>query len=318
MKLKTVILTCVCLISTFSAMAANFAGRQILGNISTAQTGASEISGVVESRKNPHVLWLINDNGNPLIAVSTNGTYLGSYYIAEFDQDVKDWEDIAIGPGPIAGVDYLFAGNIGDNQVNKPFRLVARVVEPDVNIDQSPVTNTLYGADILTIVYGSVGNTESFDVESLMVDINKDIYIIGKRKNSSNWNPGAYPRLYKASYPRVIGLSVTNNMSYEGTIDIFSGAMPTGADIAPSGEQILIKTGGDGLFGSERVYHWERDLGDTIWEAFSSSPVKTQVPYTDAGQDESVGWQANDAGYYTVSEGADETINYYKNTLSIF
>ena len=65
----------------------------------------SEASGLVASRQNTNVLWTHNDSGDSsrLYALDTEGRDLGVYTLAEIDP--RDWEDIALGPGPEAGRD---------------------------------------------------------------------------------------------------------------------------------------------------------------------------------------------------------------------
>jgi len=75
----------------------------------------SEASGIAASRSNPDVLWTHNDGGDSprLFAFNTQGKHLGVYSIAGVSN--RDWEDMAIGPGPIDGQQYLYIGEIGDN-----------------------------------------------------------------------------------------------------------------------------------------------------------------------------------------------------------
>jgi hypothetical protein len=275
-----------------------------------------EQSGIVSSRKNPHILWIQVDSGEVgddyIFAVTTNGACVGAYAIDGFLN--ADWEDIAIGPGPIAGVDYLYIADIGDNQSDDPVQHIARVPEPSVSPTQSPVTNTLYGADILTVAYEG---GYMVDAESLIVDSNKNIYVITKRTGS---DASAVPdrRLYTAAYPQ--STTGTNVMSNAGQIPMPSGNyMPTGADIAPSGEQILIKMGGGHYlffypFGPEEVWHWEIASGQTIEQALIASPTRTKVTvYANDGQCEAVGWAHHDGGFYTISEGNPVPLYFYEN-----
>src|SRR5215213_7691535 len=72
----------------------------------------TEASGIAASRINSNVLWTHNDSGNPaqLFAMTPAGTNLGTYSITGASND--DWEDIAIGPGPAFGAQYLYIGDI--------------------------------------------------------------------------------------------------------------------------------------------------------------------------------------------------------------
>ncbi|MEN8253951.1 MAG: hypothetical protein ABFR33_00630, partial [Verrucomicrobiota bacterium] len=309
MKMKVCLLGLLCLFTIVgTADAVSFGSRQNVG--STSHPALDEQSGICMSRNNPHIIWIQEDSGTSgddyIYAVTTNGTCVGVYAISGFSN--ADWEDIAIGPGPIAGIDYLYIGDIGDNQSDDATQTIARVPEPVVSPTQPLTTNTLYGADIITVEYAG---GFMMDAESLMVDSSKNIYIVGKR-TGSDFSPSATPRLYLAAYPQ--STSGINTMSLEGTISITGNAMPTGADIAPSGEQILIKIGGNGFFGPEEVWHWSVGTGESITDALITSPVKTEATtYSDSGQCEAVGWKHNDGGFYTISEGASQPLYFYDN-----
>src|SRR5205823_4079467 len=94
-----------------SQSAPTFASGVTNGIVSIA--GLTEASGVVSSRNNADVLWTHNDSGHPaqVFAIDTQGRLLGTYTIP----GNTDNEDIAIGPGPVANVSYLYVGDIGDN-----------------------------------------------------------------------------------------------------------------------------------------------------------------------------------------------------------
>ena len=74
----------------------------------------NEISGVVESRTRTGVLWVHNDSGDTarIFAIGLDGRTLGTFGLAGIQ--ARDWEDLAAGPGPVAGRRYLFVGDIGD------------------------------------------------------------------------------------------------------------------------------------------------------------------------------------------------------------
>src|SRR5262245_49162472 len=64
----------------------------------------TEASGIAASARNPGVLWTHNDGGGGKIwALSTNAARLATFDVSHVD----DLEDIAVGPGPAAGVSYL-------------------------------------------------------------------------------------------------------------------------------------------------------------------------------------------------------------------
>ena len=303
-RMRVCISGVLCFLAVFGAMAApDFGSRTQVGTV--AYVEIDEASGLAVSRNNPHIIWVANDSGpNAVYAVTTNGTCVGMYYIDGFA--MRDWEDIAIGPGPIAGVDYLYIGNIGDNNSAYATIFVARIPEPAVDPGQAFVTSTLYGAGIFTLQYSS----GAIDSETLMVDPwTKNIHIVTKRDGTSS-----DVNLHTAAYPQ--STSGTTTMAAEGSVNL---SYAVGGDIAPSGEQILIKQSWQDdtfLFNTlypERIYHWARGTGQTIRQALDGA--RTQVPYSANSSDqcEAVAWKHNDAGYYTISEGASQPLYFYDN-----
>ena len=49
------------------------------------------------------------------------------------DFENRDWEDIAVGPGPVDGKNYVYVGEIGDNDAKYRFKRVYRFEEPVLN-----------------------------------------------------------------------------------------------------------------------------------------------------------------------------------------
>ena len=302
-KIRICISGILCFFAVSSVLAVSFGGRTQVGTVSYVEI--DEASGIATSRNNRNIIWVANDSGpNAVYAVTPDGTCVGMYYIDGFT--MRDWEDIAIGPGPIAGADYLYIGNIGDNGSAYADISVARILEPAVDSGQSFVTDTLYGADVFTLQYSS----GAIDSETLMVDPQtKNIHIVTKRDGSSS-----VVNLHTAAYPQ--STSGTTTMTAEGSVNL---SYAVGGDIAPSGEQILIKQSwqDDTLFFNtlypERIYHWARGAGQTIRQALDGT--RTQVSYTANSSDqcEAVGWAHHDGGYYTISEGASQPLYYYDN-----
>jgi hypothetical protein len=91
--------------------APSFANAVTNGTVSFS--GLTEASGVQASRNNANVLWTHNDSGHPaqLFAIDTQGRLLGNYALP----GNTDNEDIAMGPGPVTNVVYLYVGDFGDN-----------------------------------------------------------------------------------------------------------------------------------------------------------------------------------------------------------
>ncbi len=238
-----------------------------------------EASGLAASRSNRNVLWTHNDSGdrNRVYALSTTGQHLGIYEIPGCP--AGDWEDIAVGPGPDAGTDYLYVGNIGDNRGARESRNVCRVAEPFVDERQAPVETVLAGAQMLRFRYPDGAR----DAEALLVDpLNGDIYVVSKRE--------ARVGVYRARYPQATaGVSVLEAVATLPLRYVVAG------DISPNGRELLVKT-------YTGVYYWSRPPEQTWDAALAAAP--RAVPYTIEVAGEALGWAGDGTGYYTLSEEA--------------
>ena len=178
-----------------------------------------EASGMVASRKNPGVLWVHNDSGDSarVFAMGTDGSDWGTFNIVGIT--ARDWEDIALGPGPILGEDYLYIGDIGDNDGLYNSIVVQRVLEP--NVIPGPGAVDVYGADSIELVYPSA---EKMDAETLLVDpVNGDLYIISKREMPC--------RIFRAAYPQ--STTTTTTLEYLGYLSLPNGyGWAVGSDIS--------------------------------------------------------------------------------------
>jgi hypothetical protein len=236
-----------------------------------------EASGIAASRRNPGVLWTHNDSGdqNRLYALNAKGKHLGTYTIAGVA--ARDWEDIAIGPGPVEGQPYLYIGDIGDNGREYEYKYIYRVPEPKVDSSQAPVDTTLFGTETIAVFYPRVNH----DAEALMVDaLTKNVYILTKGDTSSH--------VFRAAYPQ----SLKRGTRLEQVATLRLGWV-VGGDISPSGNEILIKT-------YTAIYYWARSSPDELWRAFDKAPAV--LPYILEPQGEAIGWKADGMGYYTISE----------------
>ena len=246
----------------------------------------TEASGIAASRKNPGVLWTHNDSGDRsrIYALNTQGNHLGVYTINGIIA-ARDWEDIAVGPGPVPGEQYIFIGDIGDNYGGRNLKYIHRVVEPTVRSTQTAIETTLSDVATITFEYPD-GNR---DAETVMVDpLTKDIYVVSKRET--------HVRVYRIPYPQSTTETIT--VDHVATLDLSSGEDPpqrwtVGGDISKSGREILIKT-------RSTMYYWSKTSGQDLWEAFHHSPIT--VPYIEEPHGEAVTWAYDTRGYYTVSE----------------
>lgn len=237
----------------------------------------TEASGLAASRKNPGVLWTHNDSGDEsrLFALSTNGKHLGTFALAGVI--ARDWEDLALGPGPVPGVDYLYIGDLGNNYSPHHLKHIHRIPEPRVRLQQSPCDTTLTGVETITVQYPD----GSRDAETLMLDpLTKDLYLVSKQDTAG--------QVYRAAYPQ----PTSGTLTLEHVATLRLGGVVAG-DISPAGDGILIKT-------YVAIYFWPRPPDQNLWQAFAQPA--TPMPYILEPQGEAVAWQAQGKGYYTLSE----------------
>ncbi|MEX0643644.1 MAG: Ig-like domain-containing protein [Pirellulales bacterium] len=265
-------------------LTASFLPGQVVGTVES--TAVIEASGVGASRENDGVLWAHNDSGDAarLFAMDGQGRHRGVYNVS--GASAVDWEDIAIGPGPQSGVDYLYIADMGDNARTRSSITVYRVPEPNVDASQTPVTQSVAGAQRIQLVYPDGPR----DAETLLVDpVDGDLYIISKSD--------ALSRIYRASYPQ--STTQLTTLEFMGQMD-FGGAV--GGDISPTGLEILVKD-----YQSIKLY--ERPAGTNLWEALTA--VGQAVPYTVETKGEAVTFDQQGRGYFTVGEGLQQPLYYY-------
>ena len=256
--------------------------------VGTIQHSAiNEASGIAASRKNADVLWLHNDSGDSarVFAMNTAGMHLGIYNLSGIS--ATDWEDMAIGPGPVAGRDYLYLGDIGDNNAVRSSICVYRVKEPTVSASQPPVNVNLTGVATLKFVYEDGAR----DAETLMIDSQTgDLYIVSKRESQS--------RVYRAAAADLVpGPTITLRR-----VAMLPWGWATAGDISPQGDEIVIR-------GYSNASVWSRPPGTNLWDAFNGTAYN--APLVSEPQGEAVGYDANGMGYYTTSEGTGRPIYYF-------
>jgi hypothetical protein len=242
-------------------------------------TSLIEASGLAVSRNNPQIVWSHNDSGhaNRVYAVGINGENFG-IFIPE-GAGTRDWEDMCIGPGPIEGVNYIYIGDIGDNQAQWNYIVVYRFPEPDIS--------QLDSISFTYIPANQIERMEFFypdgprDAETLMIDPwTKDLYIVSKRDFRSI--------IYKAPYPQS-----TNTLTELEKIAQLPFNWATAGDISSDGHHIAIKD-------KNKIYYWKRNSEESVLEALKREPKL--LPYILEIQGESFGWTVNGMGYFTLSE----------------
>ncbi|MCH2185659.1 PE-PGRS family protein [Myxococcota bacterium] len=255
----------------------------------------SEASGLAVSRQQSDILWTHNDSGHSPVAFAfqSDGTLRAAYALQGFSN--RDWEDMAIGPGPLAGQDYLYLADIGDNAEARSSITVYRVAEPTVPATPTSSPIQLSGATALEFEYPD----EPHDAETLMVDpANGDLYILTKDRS------GGVSRLYRAAYPQ--SDSNTSTLEYLDSL-VFSGNILerpiTGGDISPNGDGILVRS-------YAKAHLWPRSPSETIATTLQNTPCNLML--TPEPQGEAIAFTADGQAFITLSEGNTQPIYEYR------
>ncbi len=253
---------------------------------------AQELSGLVASRSRPGLLWAHNDgdgNSLKLYAIDRNGELLREVRIR--DLSLEDLEDIAIGPGPIAGQDYIYLADTGDNDNDRSEIQVIRIPEPDLDSDEDILRED---AEVYRFRYD---DNDPHDAEALIVDpVNGDIYVITKQGPDERRT-----RVYKGEAPLdPAGRNTLVEVLRDKDATELRGSV-VAADISPDGRQIAL------LFKDEATRIWTRESGQSIADALRGDAcLAPSAP----GQQESFAWSSESAGYYLVPEGDNPAMSF--------
>ncbi len=232
-----------------------------------------EASGLAQSWAYANILYTHNDSGGePFVyMLDTLGEYRGKLILEGVEN--RDWEDIAVGPGPDQNRSYIYVGEIGDNYARHENIFLYRFPEPEKLEDEIYVK-----PEIITLTYPDGPK----DAETLMVDPeNGDVYILSKRDSSNT--------LYRVEKDK---LENQPEVTLE-KIRKYPITMSTGGDISRDGSQILVKN-------YWVVYHWNRMPGESIADAMKRDPVL--LPYNPEPQGEAITFSLDGNSYYTLSE----------------
>ncbi len=275
-----------CKLTTPAVFTAQFVSEPTATAVAAGQI--DEISGMADSRSQPGNLWTHQDSGSPaqLTLLGYDGKVKGNVRIPNFNN--RDWEELALGPGPKENTNYLYIGDIGDNNGQTDILQIYRLPEP-ANL-QTPVTQV----ERINFRYPDGYH----DAEAMFVDPQTgDIYIVSKREDNK--------RLYRLKYPQNIN-EVTVAETF-GELPSFgqglSGYVTAGA-ISPDGSEILLRT-------YAGVYYWKRNAGQSIADALQHGSWRSLVHRSEP-QGEAICFDKDGKGFFTLSERATaSSVNLY-------
>lgn len=272
-------------VENYVTIAPKFKARKNLGQIESSTI--NEASGLVASRITEGVLWTHNDSGGEpeVYAISNEGYILAAVKINGLQHPAsknatiinRDWEDIAIGPGPKDETDYIYVGDIGDNNAIHGTCFIYRFEEPFVEVDQDSSHITIQNVETIAYKYEDGAR----DAETMFVDPNSgDIYIVSKREDSV----GVYVLEYPHSTTEVLTAQKVATLPFTSAV---------GGDISPEGDEIIIKN-------YLQIFYWTVGEDESIASALKRTPAI--LPYTPEPQGEAVCFDPENLGYYTLSE----------------
>lgn len=241
--------------------------------LGTIDKKLEEASGLVASANNPGYFWTHNDSGDGahVYLINTQAEVVMKATLANTRN--RDWEDITLGPGPEPGKNYLYVGDIGDNEARYAFKVIYRFEEPVLASDKVAITrfDTLF----LQLSDGVR------DAEALFIDpATAGLFVVSKREDSV--------RVYQIDRTWTSGDTITApvkaKLPYINTV---------AANVSPDGKEVLLKT-------YDKIYYWKRTGSEAIPDLLKTKPV--ELTYRPESQGEAIAWDREGAGFYTLSE----------------
>ncbi|HEY0652380.1 MAG TPA: hypothetical protein VGD65_04590 [Chryseosolibacter sp.] len=232
-----------------------------------------EASGLAASKANPGLLWTHNDSGNRAEVLLIDDK-LNIRLTCVLENVInRDWEDIAVGPGPEPGKSYIYVADIGDNMAIFPYKMVYRFEEPQFTEGKDKITVSKFDRIVFQLDVKK-------DTESLLVDPKtKNLYVVSKREKP------VY--VYELKYP----YSTTDTLTAEKIASIPFGQI-VAADFSADGTEVLMKN-------YNNVFYWKLN-NENLASALKRNPAI--VTYEEEPQGESVTFARDGSGFYTISE----------------
>lgn len=241
----------------------------------------SESSGLAVGRRNPGVLWTMNDSGHDpfVFAVGLHGEDVASYRVAGVGRG--DWEDIATARE--GGVPVLVIGDIGDNRDVRPQRLIHIVAEPALAVGARHLRGELGGVRTVHFRYPD----GSHDCEALAVDPDARHALLVTKT------------LFAGATVFVLGLEPGREVRTAQLVGSLPLSMVTAASVSPDGRAVLI-----GTYTAAYLY---RRAADEPWgAALAREPQRVLMPPRPQG--EGVAFAADGRSIFAGSEGVHSVL----------
>jgi hypothetical protein len=249
----------------------------------------SESSGIVSSRTTPELYWTHNDSGDGpfLYAFDSQGAHKGVWRVT--GATARDWEGIAVGPGPERSTNYLYIGDIGDNRGAHSEVRVYRVPEPVITPADASSTKanpiSTKEVEIIRLRYPDGRH----DAEALLVHpVSGNIYIVIKV-------PFGNPVIYEAPASQSTAEVATMVRIAEIRLPAFFGGLITGGDISPDGSRVA-------LCDYDQGYELVLPHGGVPFNEIWKQPLQP-IDIGERKQGEAIGYRLDGQALLATSEG---------------
>jgi hypothetical protein len=232
------------------------------------------------------VFWTLNDSGDVarIFAFDQRGRTLTTLAVPGAVN--LDWEELARGPGPVSGRDYLYLGDIGDNlRLRGGVVQVYRIPEPRDNTRRAGAHGTTAAATRFDLRYPDGAH----DAEAMFIHPRTgDLYIITKERSP----PG---HVFRARAP----LRAGNPIALEAVGDVPLASISAAA-ISPDGNRVIVRA-------YEKALEYRLPARGTLEQLWSTTPVAVRMPAVRGG--EAITYRADGRAVYTSSEGEHAPIH---------
>jgi len=259
----------------------------------TEQTGTvgdaslNELSGIAASRRNPGVLWVMEDHAGPneVSAIDAAGNVLGRLVLDGVVNN--DWEDVAV--GNCGETTCLFVGDIGDNDHDRTWHGVLRVEEPEVSL--SGGLDLHLTPDIFPYVFPDDGH---WDSEALAVLPDGLPVLFTKEYDTEHSTAYTFPILDGATT-----VTLEERGRFEtGSSGEGGAAATTAADLWPDASRLILRTYG---------HIWELTLSADGMDDLEDA-ARVELHTGTERQGEAIGYDPINRAYFTLSEDVNPPV----------
>jgi len=268
-------------------------------HVGTLTSRVNECSGLAASRRNKGLYWTHNDSGGRarLFAIDLRGDLKKTLHVD--GARAKDWEDIAVGPGPADGQTYIYIADIGDNRKRRSSIQIYRVPEPEVQ--GSAEEDARAPAQRFEVRYPDGAH----DSETIFIDqgpaamaqgTSGRVYVISKHYHYAG---DVYWVDLPESPSHVLTFTKAGTLNHH--VSSWKSAV-TGSDINPQGSLVAVRA-------YDQLILYPRREGSSVEEALAGSGCHAHQKVERQG--EAIAFGSDGSHYVTVSEGVGVPVWYF-------